>query len=378
MNGRKLVQGNEACVYGALAAGVRFYAGYPITPSTEIAEMMATELPKYQGTYIQMEDEIASMGAVLGASMAGVKAMTATSGPGFSLMQENIGYGYMAEVPCLIVNVQRMGPSTGVPTAPGQADVQQARWGTHGDHPALVLTPWSVEECYTLTKKAVELSELLSMPVILLMDEVIGHMRESINIAEELNFAQKAERALPALSPQEYQPYRADEKGRIQLAPFGHGYRYHITGLAHDVKGFPTNNPKLIEEQLVRIQRKVELNRQEIELYETYYADDADYLLVSYGCSARSAFATMRKLRANGLKVGLVRLITLWPLPDNSLRNIVKNKKRVFVVEMNQGQITREIERVVAGLCKVQGIHRIDGELITPNEILEKVVGSLC
>lgn len=377
MKGKKLVQGNEAVVYGALASGVKFFAGYPITPSTEIAEMMAAELPKYQGTYIQMEDEIASMGAVLGASMAGVKAMTATSGPGFSLMQENIGYGYMAEVPCVIVNVQRMGPSTGVPTAPGQADVQQARWGTHGDHPAVILTPWSVAECYSLTKQAVKLSERLSMPIILLMDEVVGHMRESIEMPEENSINNEVERELPAVSAQEYLPYRPDDSGCIKLAPFGYGYRYHITGLAHDTKGFPTNNPKLIEAQIRRLHDKVEKNKEDIVAYETFELDDAEYVLISYGCSARSAYAAVRKLRANGIKIGMVRLISLWPMAETILVDIMQEKKKIFVVEMNIGQITREIERL-AGHSLVQGIYRLDGELITPAEIQAKVVEALC
>lgn len=368
----RLLQGNQACCMAALDAGVRFYAGYPITPSTEIAEFMAAELPKAGGKFIQMEDEIGGMGAVLGAALTGAKALTATSGPGFSLKQELIGYAAMAEIPCTIVNVQRLGPSTGGPTSPAQGDVMQARWGTHGDHPVIALSPASVLEAYELTVKAVNFSEKFRVPVIILLDEVVGHMRESVRLPgpQEL---EKADRKRPSLPPEEYKPYEADESGIPAMADFGLGYRWHVTGLTHDASGAPTGKSQVIKKQMDRLLTKLDKYMQEITLYKTQNVDDAEYLLVSFGCSARSSAEAAARLREEGLKVGLLQLQTIWPFPDQVVEGLCQGKKAVFVPELNNGQVRGEIQRVLPREQLLVGINKINGEPITPQEISQKI-----
>lgn len=364
----RLMQGNEACAQGALAAGVRFYAGYPITPSTEIAEIMAEELPRYGGKFIQMEDEIASMAAVIGASLTGVKALTATSGPGFSLKQENIGYAAMAEVPCVIVNVQRGGPSTGLPTSPAQSDVMQTRWGSHGDRGVIALCPSSVPECYTLAMRAVNLAEKYMMPVVLLTDEIVGHMREAIIPAAAAE-KEIIGRKKPQCAPEAYQPYAPDENGTPVLAPFGTGYRYHVTGLTHDREGFSTMDPQKVSDSTWRLVDKVEKNKKDIVDWEEVETADAEYLILAYGGTARSAQEAVESLRAEGVKVGLLRPITIWPFPDEPLIKLAKQVKGILVPEMNAGQLCLEVQRVAAGLAPVEGLFVIDGEAITPEEI---------
>ena len=368
----RLLQGNQACSMAAIDAGVRFYAGYPITPSTEIAEIMASELPKVGGKFIQMEDEIAGMGAILGAALTGAKTLTATSGPGFSLKQENIGFAAMCEIPCTIVNVQRLGPSTGGPTSPAQADVMQARWGTHGDHPIITLCPASVMETYELTVKAINFSEKFRVPVILLLDEVIGHMRESV-VLPEISELEIVERKRPSVSPEEYKPYQADESGVPAMADFGTGYHWHVTGLTHDASGGPTGKGEVINEQLSRLLTKLDQYNQEITFYKNYQTDDAEYLLISFGCSARPAAEALLMLKEDGIKAGLLQLQTIWPFPDEIVASYCQGKKAIIVPELNSGQIRGEIQRVLSRDQLIVGINKINGELITPGEICKRV-----
>ncbi|ATW25011.1 2-oxoacid:acceptor oxidoreductase subunit alpha [Candidatus Formimonas warabiya] len=377
MTGKKnirLLQGNEACALGALKAGVRFFAGYPITPSTEIAEVMAKELPKVGGKFIQMEDEIAGMAAVIGASLTGKKALTATSGPGFSLKQENLGYACIAEIPCVVVNVQRGGPSTGLPTSPAQGDVMQARWGTHGDHPVIALCPASIKECYTLAVRAFNLAEKYMTPVILLMDEVIGHLREPLDFDEvaELDIL---ERKKPEVSPEAYIPFGAGEDGVPALAPFGTGYRYHVTGLTHDESGFSTMAPQAVARMNQRNSTKIQKHLADILAWESRNIEDAEIVLIAYGGSARSAKEAMDRLNALGHKIGFFRPITIWPFPEKEIKKIAGKVKALIVPEMNMGQLKLEIERAARGLTKVIGVNKIDGELITPQEIIDAVKG---
>ena len=368
-----LLQGNEAIVEGALRAGCRFFAGYPITPATEISEVLSAKLPQVDGTFIQMEDEIASLGAVIGASLAGAKAMTSTSGPGFSLMQENLGFAVIAEVPCVVVNVMRGGPSTGLPTFPAQGDVMQARWGTHGDHPIIVLSASTVRECYDMTIEAFNLSEKFRTPVILLIDEVIGHMREKITLSDD-DGVKIIDRVKPTVPPEWYIPYEDTPLGVPAMANFGEGYRYHVTGLTHDVRGFPTSRPDEIDPFIRRLYRKIDQHLPEIQKAEFFRTDDAEITMIAYGCVARSAKRAVIEARERGLKVGLVKLITLWPFMRSAIEKVVKTAKTLVVPEMNMGQIVREVKRVNKGVAKVHSCNKVDGTIITPEEILGKVM----
>ena len=361
------MQGNEAIAMGALAAGCRFYAGYPITPSTEVAEVMSRELPKVGGKFIQMEDEIASMAAIIGGSVGGLKSMTATSGPGFSLMQENIGYAAMAEIPCVVVNVQRLGPSTGQPTAASQGDVMQARWGTHGDHPIIALSPISVAQSFELTVKAFNLSEKYRTPVILLADEIIGHMREPIELPD-FDTVEKVERVVTD-SPADYKAFRNGPGDVPPMANFGMGYRYHITGLFHDEVGFPTQRLDEIDPWLERVNRKIEA-ADDILLYQKDYQPGARTAILSYGASARTARHAMKQLRAKGEKVSLFTAQTIWPFPEKAVEELADSVERIIVPEMNLGQLALEVERVV-GRKKVVRVNRANGEMVTPDMILE-------
>lgn len=366
----RLLQGNEACVHGALLAGVSFFGGYPITPSTEIAEMMARELPLRDGVFVQMEDEAASMGAVIGAALAGAKAMTATSGPGFSLKQENIGFASFTEIPCVIVNVMRGGPSTGLPTSVSQGDIMQARWGTHGDHPIIVLTPSSVEETLYLTVTAFNLSEKFRVPVIFLMDEMIAHMREKVRIPDKAEI-KLIERKRPDVPAKAYQPYEMTADHVPPLADFGTGYRYHVTGLTHDQWGFPTTHADEARSLQKRLKEKIDTNRREICFSEEYMCADADHVLVAIGCAARSCRAAVDIARERGMKVGLIRPITVWPFPRRLVAQYAGSARRLVVVELNQGQMVLEVQRIVAGRTAVESLTRSDGELITPDEIIK-------
>jgi 2-oxoglutarate ferredoxin oxidoreductase subunit alpha len=367
-----LLQGNEAIAEGALRAGCRFFAGYPITPATEISEVLSVRLPKTDGTFIQMEDEIASLGAVIGASLTGVKSMTATSGPGFSLMQENLGLAIIAEVPCVIVNVMRGGPSTGLPTFPAQGDVMQARWGTHGDHPIIVLSASTVRECYDMTIQAFNLSEKFRTPVILLIDEVVGHMREKMVLDDE----EKIEifnRVKPTMPPEWYIPYEDTPSGVSPMANFGEGYRYHVTGLTHDVRGFPTSRPDEIGPFISRLHRKISSHFSEIHIAEFFKTEDAEITIVAYGCVARSAKRAVIEAREKGLKVGLLKLSTIWPFMRTAVEKALQTSKILIVPEMNMGQISREVKRVNRGVARVITLNKVDGTIITPMEILNRI-----
>ena len=368
-----LLQGNEAVVEGALRAGCRFFAGYPITPATEISEILSVKLPQVDGTFIQMEDEIASLGAVIGASQAGVKAMTATSGPGFSLMQENLGFAVIAEIPCVIVNVMRGGPSTGLPTFPSQSDVMHARWGTHGDHPAIVLTASTVRECYDVTIKAFNLSEKFRNPVIILIDEVVAHMREKISLSDE-DEVTIVNRVKPTVPPEWYIPYEDTANAVPAMASFGEGYRYHVTGLTHDVRGFPTSRPDEIGPFINRLFRKINQNFSEIQMADFFQTDDAEITLVAYGCVARSAKRAVVEAREKGKKVGLLKLITLWPFMRSAVEKILQTSSTLIIPEMNMGQISREVKRVNRDKAKVFTINKVDGTIITPEEILTRIM----
>jgi 2-oxoglutarate ferredoxin oxidoreductase subunit alpha len=368
----RLLQGNEAVVEGALAAGCRFFAGYPITPATEISEVMAQRLPGVGGTFIQMEDEIASLGAVIGASLAGVKAMTATSGPGFSLMQENLGFACVAEVPCVIVNVMRGGPSTGLPTHVSQGDVMQARWGTHGDHPIIVLAAATTRDCFDLTIKAFNLSEKYRTPVILLTDEVVAHTREKVVLPDA--GVEVVNRERPDVPPEWYVPYADNTRGVPPMGIFGDGYRYHVTGLIHDVHGFPTERKDEIVPFLNRLFRKITQHFGDILMVEEEQTADAEILVVAYGSVARSARRAVREARQRGIKAGLFQLVTLWPFPRRLLEPLLQKVRAVLVPELNLGQMSREVKRVNQGMTRVETLNRIDGDLITPEEILERLL----
>jgi 2-oxoglutarate ferredoxin oxidoreductase subunit alpha len=369
------MQGSEACTAGALAAGLRFYAGYPITPSTEVAELCAEELPKVGGKFIQMEDEIGSIAACIGASLTGKKVMTATSGPGFSLMQECLGYASLCEIPLVIINAQRMGPSTGMPTSPAQGDVMQARWGTHGDHPIIALAPGNVRECFDLTLRAFDLSEKYRIPAIVLTDEVISHMREGVELPDAADI-KPLRRSAPS-TPAGYKPYAADPDGGVPLmAPFGSGYRWHVTGLFHDESGAPTNRGDVADKLLRRLQRKMDKNAPDMWDYVSEGTEDCDVAVVSFGSSAMSALAAVRRARKEGVKAGMLRLKTIWPFPEPAIRDLASRAKSIIVPEMNLGQLALEVERVAGCEARVVRVGKVNGELFRPDEIYAAIMGA--
>ena len=379
MNARKndrkvlLLQGNEALAEGALAAGCRFFAGYPITPASEIAEHMALKLPALGGSFIQMEDEIASMGAVIGASLAGMKAMTATSGPGFSLVQENLGYACMAETPCVVVNVMRGGPSTGLPTLVSQGDVMQARWGTHGDHPIIVLAVSSVRDCFEITVFAFNLSEKYRVPVIILSDEVVAHTRETF-VLPSPDEIEVFDRVTPTVPPEWYLPYEDTGTGVPPMAAFGDGFRHHVTGLTHDERGFPTQRSDEINVLMRRLFRKITQGFHEIQRVETFMMEDAEIAVIAYGSVARSSRRAVIEAREHGVKAGLLQLITLFPFPRRYVEKVLQQCRAVLVPEMNMGQISREVKRVHLNSSRVETLNRVDGRLITPREISDCLI----
>jgi 2-oxoglutarate ferredoxin oxidoreductase subunit alpha len=368
----RLLQGNRACAEGAIAAGCRFFGGYPITPSTEIAEILAAELPRVGGKFIQMEDEIASLASVIGASVAGVKSMTATSGPGFSLMQEHVGYAYMAEVPCVIVDVQRGGPSTGLPTKVAQADTMQARWGTHGDYYAIALGPSSVLECYEFTIRAFNLAERYRTPVIVLMDEVLGHMREKITLPDPKE-TRIVNRMKPTVPPEWYEHFEINPHFVSPMASFGEGYRYNITGLTHNPEGFPTDRPVMIKAKLDKLKNKICHNLNDIIQVREEFIEDANIAVFAYGTVARAARQAVRMAREKRIKAGLIQPLTIWPFPDAYLEHVLEQLDLVIVAELNQGQLIGEVMRVNRKNTRVRGLNRYDSELITPDQIFEKI-----
>ena len=366
------LQGNEAAAHGALYAGCNFFAGYPITPSTEVAEVMSIELPKIGGKFIQMEDEIGAMAAILGGALAGSKALTSTSGPGLSLKQELIGYGCIAEIPCVVYNVMRGGPSTGMPTGPSQSDVMCAKWGTHGDHPAICLVPASVQETYEEVIRAFNLSEKYRTPVMVMPDEIVAHMRERI-VFPEKGEIEIISRKTPTVPPEQYKPYDTSFGDVPPLAAFGSEYRYHVTGLNKMQDGFPTTKASIVQAEEERQVRKVEANADDIIKFEEYLLDDAEIVVVAFGCTSRSARFAVNEARKEGIKAGMFRLITYWPFPEKQLLELSKRVKAFITPEMNLGMTHGVVKGCIEGNAPVLGIFRVDGEPINPGQILDKM-----
>ena len=366
----KFVQGNEACAEAALYAGLDFYAGYPITPSSEITETLAYRLPQIGGKFIQMEDEIASLCAVIGASLTGCKVMTATSGPGFSLMQEALGYAIMAEIPCVIVNVQRGGPSTGLPTHGSQGDVNQARWGTHGDHAIIALTASNHQDVFATTVESFNLAESYRTPVILLLDEVVAHMRERLVVPQTGEIALVERLKTTVKQDVDYHPYLPREDGRLPMSDFGGVHRFNVTGLFHDMWGFPSSEPQVVHDLLRHLVDKLENRAHQLARYKEYYTEDAEQLLLSYGSAARSAHHTVEDRRLRGERLGLLELQTLWPFPKDIVREKCAHVKSVVVVEQNMGQIMQAVKLAVDQPDKVFLANRIDGSFIAPSDIM--------
>ena len=369
----KFLQGNEACALGAVKAGLKFFGGYPITPSSEVAEVCSVELPKVGGRFVQMEDEIASIASIIGASLAGAKSMTATSGPGFSLMQEALGMAIMGEVPIVVVSVMRGGPSTGHPTGPSQGDLMQARWGTHGDHPIISIYPESVNEIYYEVIRAFNLAEKYRQPVVFLMDEILGHMKESVFVDDKkINIV---ERRKIKRDQNNYEPFYIENDIPI-TANYGEGYRFHITGLFHDETGFPDVSGENIQKNIDRMYRKIENNLDDIQKNEEINIEDMDVLLLSVGTQARSAKMAIKKLNEENVKAGFLRPVTLWPFPGKRIEELGKKVDNIVVVEMNKGQLADEAKKYV-DKEKIVSLNKLNSELISPDEIIEKVKGVL-
>ncbi len=366
------LQGNEAAAHGALYAGCDFFAGYPITPSTEVSEVLSIELPKTGGKFLQMEDEIAAMAAILGAALAGAKVLTSTSGPGLSLKQELIGYGCIAEIPCVVYNVMRGGPSTGMPTGPSQSDVMCAKWGTHGDHPAICLVPASVQETYEEVIRAFNLSEKYRTPVMVMPDEIVAHMRERI-VFPEPGEIEVLPRKSPTVPPEKYKPYDTSFGDVPPLAAFGSGYKFHVTGLNKMQDGFPTTKAEIVQAEEERQVRKVDANIDDIVTFEEYLLDDADVVVVAYGSTSRSARFAVNIAREQGIKAGMFRIKTFWPFPDKQIKALAGKVKGIVIPEMNLGMCSLELERCAQGKVPVLGIFRVDGEPINPDQILDKI-----
>jgi 2-oxoglutarate ferredoxin oxidoreductase subunit alpha len=372
LNGEFFINGDIACAEGAISAGCRFFAGYPITPATEVAERMSERLPQVGGVFIQMEDEIASMNAVLGASWAGVKAMTSTSGPGFSLMMENLGLGVMLETPCVLVNVQRAGPSTGLPTLAAQGDMMQARWGAHGHYEIIALVPDSPQEIFDLTILAFNLSEQYRVPVLLMTDEAVGHMSEKV-IIPQINPNDLVDRPRPKVAPKKYLPYDSRQGLVPPMAIAGEGYRFHVTGLTHDDKGYPVMTAEAQDKLVRRLVDKIRLNAKDIIRYEEVNVEDAEVIVVSYGISSRVARYAVQEARDEGIKAGLLRLITVWPFAEDRIRKLASTVKAFVVPEINYGQIVREVERCAAGKARARLVPHMGGSVHLPEAILEAI-----
>ena len=370
----RLMQGNQAIAEGAFYAGARFYAGYPITPSSEIAEECSKRMPQLGGVYMQMEDEIASMGAIIGASLAGAKAFTATSGPGFSLMQENMGVAVMGEVPCVVIDVQRSGPSTGLATKPAQSDIMQIRWGRHGDQSVIALCPATVSECISLTVQAFNFAEKYRIPVILAPDEVVGHVRENV-IVPEPGDLEVIDRKKPAGVPENYKPFAADADGVAPLAAYGSRYVFHVSSSMHGPDGYSNNNPANAAWRVTQLHRKIEMHRDEIVLTKTFDTEDADILLIAFGATTRASRAAALELRKQGIKAGVLQLITLWPFADKEVALLGQKAKTVVVTEMNySGQVAGEVRKVLGSGADLRKVNSFNGQIITPQDIL-RVIG---
>jgi len=379
LTGSHFMLGDHACAEGAILAGCRFFAGYPITPATEIAERMSLRLPQVGGVYVQMEDELASMNAILGGSWAGVKSMTATSGPGFSLMMENLGLGIMLETPCVLVNVQRGGPSTGLPTLVGQSDMMQARWGSHGDYEIIAVSPTSPQELFDLTIRAFNLSEKYRIPVLVMTDAEVGHMTEKVVIPppEEVEIIDRPQVRRGDVEPDHFRIYRDSSKmGNGYVSPMvaaGEGYRIHVTGLTHDERGYPVMNAQAHEWNVSRLIEKIQKHRDDIIQIEEQNTDDAEVVVVSYGISARTSLWPVQQAREEGIRVGYLRLITVWPFPEERIRQLAKGIRAFVVPEINMGQIVREVERCVAGQAQVLGANCPGGDVLEPEYVLNVI-----
>ena len=379
LTGEHFMLGDHACAEGAILAGCRFFAGYPITPATEIAERMSVRLPQVDGKYVQMEDELASMNAILGASWAGVKSMTATSGPGFSLMMENLGLGIMLETPCVLVNVQRGGPSTGLPTLVGQQDMMQAKWGSHGDYEIIALSPGSPQELFDLTIRAFNLSEKYRTPVLVMTDAEVGHMTEKVVIPppEEIEILNRPQIYKGDVEPDHFRIYRDSPDGDPSyvspMVKAGEGYRIHVTGLTHDERGYPAMNAEANEWNVSRLMEKITANLDDIIELETDKLRNAEVVVVSYGISARTSLWPIEQARKEGIKVGYLRLITVWPFPEDTISKLATKVGAFVVPEINMGQITREVERCAAGKAQVFGVHKPGGDILDPGDVLDTI-----
>jgi 2-oxoglutarate ferredoxin oxidoreductase subunit alpha len=371
LQGQFFITGDEACAEGAIAAGCRFFAGYPITPATEIAERMARRLPRIGGVYVQMEDEIASMNAILGAAWAGAKSMTATSGPGFSLMMENIGLGVMLETPCVVVDVQRAGPSTGLPTLVGQGDIMQAKWGSHGVYEIIAVSPSSPQEMFDLTITAFNLSEKYRVPVLLMADETVGHMSEKV-VIRPVKPEELVERRRPTAPPGKYLPYQPDADLVPPMALAGEGYRFHVTGLTHDERGYPVMTAEAHQKLVRRLADKIRVNRKDIIRYEEVGIEDADVIVCAYGITARVARSAVQQAREEGIRAGMLRLITIWPFAEDRVRELARRARAFVVPEINYGQIVLEVERCAAGKKTVLVPH-MGGGMHQPQDILAAI-----
>jgi 2-oxoglutarate ferredoxin oxidoreductase subunit alpha len=373
LTGEHFFNGDAACAEGAIVAGCRFFAGYPITPATEIAEHLARRLPEVGGVFIQMEDEIAAMAAVLGASCAGAKSMTATSGPGFSLMMENLGLGIVMETPCVVVDVQRAGPSTGLPTQCGQGDMMQARWGSHGHYETIALAPASPQEFFQITVTAFNLSETYRLPVLIMADEVVGHLSERVVIPDPSQMRLQS-RPRPKGRKDRFRPFRPSLNGVAPMAHAGEGYNVHFTGLTHDDRGYPAMNTQAHAEMVSRLTEKITGNLDKIISVQRYRLEDAEVALISYGISSRSSFAAVDEARELGIKAGLLRLVTVWPFPDDAIRELAKQVKCLITVELNLGQIHLEVQRCAGGMAPVFLVGHAGGTILTPARILETIL----
>ncbi len=372
LTGEHFINGDEACAEGAIAAGCMFFAGYPITPATEVAEQMALRLPDVGGTFIQMEDEIAAMTCILGSAWTGAKSMTATSGPGFSLMMETVGLAVVTETPCVVVNVQRSGPSTGLPTQGAQADMMQAKWGSHGDYEIIAIAPSSPQEMFNLTITAFNLSETYRVPVFIMSDEIVGHMSEKV-VIPPAGKIRTVSRPKPKGRKENFKPYAPGPKGVAPMPAIGEGYNVHVTGLTHDEKGYPVMSVDTQKEMMARLLGKIRNNLQDIILTEDYQLADAEIVLISYGVAARTSYTAVQTARRMGIKAGLLRLITVWPFPDDRIQALAEQVKAFVTVEINMGQICREVQRCAQGRARTYFVGHPGGAIIPPADVMAAI-----
>lgn len=372
LTGEHYITGDVACAEGAIAAGCKFFGAYPITPATEVAEHMAERLPDVEGTFIQMEDEIAAIASILGAAWTGTKSMTATSGPGFSLMMENLGLGVCTETPCVIINVQRTGPSTGLPTLTGQGDMMQARWGSHGDYEIIALAPASPQDCFYHTILAFNLSEKYRVPVLVMADEIVGHMSEKV-IIPDASKIKLIDRPKPRGRKDRFKLYEPGPNGVAPMPAIGDGYNVHVTGLTHDEHGYPAMSVEAQEQMMTNLKGKIRNNLDDIIETEEYKMDDADIVIVSYGISVRTGLTAVDEARKLGYKAGLLRLVTVWPFPEQMIRDIAERVRGLITVEINLGQVHYEVERCAGGKAPAYLVGSAGGKIIHPDKVIELI-----